>query len=47
MAVGVAGIAIVIYPVLRDQNPTVAIGYVAARIVEVVIYVTGIVSLLS
>lgn len=47
MAIGVGGIAIVIYPVLRKQNPTVAIGYVAARTVEVVIYVVGIISMLS
>lgn len=47
MAVGVGGISIVIYPVLRKQSPTVAIGYIVARTVEVVIYVVGIISMLS
>jgi hypothetical protein len=36
-----------VYPVLKARNPSIAIGYVAARVVEFVIYIVGVISLLS
>jgi len=47
MAVAVAGVAIAVYPVLRKHNVSIAIGYVGARIVEAVIFVIGVISLLT
>jgi hypothetical protein len=47
MAVAVAGIAIAVYPVLRKQSASIAIGFVAARIIEALIFVISILSLLS
>jgi hypothetical protein len=47
MAVAVAGIAITVYPVLRKHNVSIAIGYVGARIVEGVIFIIGVISLLT
>jgi hypothetical protein len=39
--------AVVLYPILKRQNETLAIGYVAARLVEATLILIGIVSLLS
>jgi hypothetical protein len=41
------GTAVVLYPVLRRYQPTLALGWVASRIVESTIIAVGIVSLLS
>jgi len=41
------GTAVAIFPVVRRQNESVALGYVAARVVEAVIVGVGIVSLLA
>jgi hypothetical protein len=41
------GTAIVLFPILKRQNEAVALGYVAARLMESVLIVIGIVSLLS
>jgi hypothetical protein len=41
------GTAVVLYPVLRRYQPTLALGWVASRIVEATIIGVGIVSLLS
>jgi Domain of unknown function (DUF4386) len=41
------GTAIVLFPILKRQNEAVALGYVAARIVESTIIAVGIISLLS
>lgn len=41
------GTAVVLYPVLRRYQPTLALGWVASRIVESTLIAAGIVSLLS
>src|SRR5215217_4813191 len=41
------GTAVVLYPLLKRQNHAVALGYVAARVVESTIIAVGIISLLS
>ena len=47
MAVLIAGIAILMYPILKKQNETLALGYLVARIVESVIFTIGVISLLT
>ena len=47
MAVAVAGIAIVIYPVLKKYNEVLAIGYVGARLVEGILFAVGVAALLT
>jgi len=47
MAVAVAGIAIVIYPVLKKYNEVLAIGYVGARLVEGILFAIGVSALLT
>jgi hypothetical protein len=46
MAVADAGIGIVVYPVLRRRNASIAIGYFGARIVESLILIISTISLL-
>src|SRR5215204_5433934 len=41
------GTGVVLYPLLKRQNDAVALGYVAARVVESTIIAVGIISLLS
>jgi Domain of unknown function (DUF4386) len=41
------GTAITLYPVVKRQNEGVALGFVAARVLEAVMIMTGVVSLLS
>ena len=41
------GTAVTLYPVVKRQNEGVALGFVAARILEAVMIFTGVVSLLS
>ena len=47
MAVAIAGIAIVIYPILKKQNEALALGYVGARIVEGVLFIVAILAILT
>lgn len=47
MAVALAGMAIAIYPVLKKHNPSLAIGYFGARILEVGIFILSAISLLT
>jgi hypothetical protein len=41
------GTAVVLFPILRRQNESIALGYVASRTVESTIIVAGIISLLA
>ena len=47
MAVAVASIAIVIYPILKKYNETLALGYIGARIVEGVFFIVNIITILT
>ncbi len=47
LAVANIGTAVVLFPVLKRQNETLALGYVASRIVESTVIVVGLISLLS
>jgi hypothetical protein len=47
MAVAVAGIAIAIYPTLKRHGERLALGYVAARAIEAVVYVVDTILLLT
>ena len=46
-AIAVAAIAIVIFPVLKKHNTTLALGYVGARIIESVFFIFYVIILLS
>jgi Domain of unknown function (DUF4386) len=41
------GTAVTLYPVLKRQNEGIALGFVAARVLEAVLIFTGVISLLS
>ena len=43
-AVAVGGIGIVIYPILKKRNETVAFAYAGARIVECVFFILNVIS---
>jgi hypothetical protein len=43
----VVGIGVLMFPILKQHNEAIAIGYVATRIIESVILIFGIISLLS
>jgi uncharacterized protein DUF4386 len=47
LAISNIATAVVFYPVLKRVNQSVALGYVASRIVESAIIVTGLISLMS
>jgi hypothetical protein len=47
LAVALAGIAIVIYPILRKHNEALALGYVSARIFEGVLSIVTILAILT
>jgi hypothetical protein len=47
LAITNVGTAVVLWPIVRRQNETVALGYVASRIVESIVIVVGLISLLS
>ena len=47
MGIAVVAIAVVIYPVLRRFSERLALGFLAARTIEAVIYVIGAIALLS
>ena len=47
MALACIGTAVTLYPVVKRQNEGVALGFVAARVLEACMIFTGVVSLLS
>jgi len=47
LAISGIGTAVAIFPVVKRQNESIALGYVAARIVESTIIAVGIISLLA
>src|ERR1700758_4386782 len=47
VALACVGTAVTLYPVVKRQNEGVALGFVAARVLEAVMIFTGVVSLLS
>lgn len=47
MAVSVVGIAVAAYPVLKKHNQSIAIGYIGARLIESILYMIGVISVLS
>jgi hypothetical protein len=46
-AVAVAGIGIVIYPILKKHNETLALGYAGARIAEGVLFAVNVIPILT
>jgi len=47
LAISVIGTAVTLFPILRRQNESIALGYVAGRVVEAVVIIVGIISVLS
>lgn len=47
MAVAIAGIPIWMYPILKKQNESMALGYVAARLIEGLMFTVGVICLLT
>jgi len=47
LAISVIGTAVTLFPIVRRQNESVALGYVAGRVVEAVVITVGIISVLS
>lgn len=47
LVISAVGTAITMYPYLKQQNPTFAIGYVSFRLLEVVFIMIGIISILT
>jgi len=47
LAIAVIGTAVTLYPVVKRQNQSVALGYVCGRLMEAAVIVVGIISVLS
>jgi len=47
MAFAIVGIAIMIYPILKKHNEALALGYAGARIIESILFIVGVIGLLS
>ena len=47
MAAAFVGIPVMLFPILKKHNKSIALGYVVARIFEAVLVVVGVISLLS
>jgi hypothetical protein len=47
LAVALAGIAIAMYPIVREHNEALALGYVGVRIVEGVLFIVAILTILT
>lgn len=46
-AVAVVGIGVMMFPILRKHNEALALGYVAARVVESVLFVVSVITVLT
>ena len=47
LAIALVGIAIVMYPILKNQNEVFALGYVGTRIIEGVLFIIAILAILT
>ena len=47
IAIAIIGTAVTLFPIVKRQNEGFALGYVAARVLESIVIVVGIISLLS
>jgi len=47
MAFAIIGTAIMIYPILKKHNEALALGYAGARIIEGILFIAGVIGLLS
>jgi hypothetical protein len=47
LVIGIIGTAVTLFPIVKRQNEGVALGYVAARVIESAIIIVGILSVLS
>jgi Ca2+/Na+ antiporter len=47
VAIAVIGTAVTLFPIVKKQNESIALGYVAGRITESMIIIVGIISLVS
>ncbi len=47
LAISVIGTAVTLFPIVKRQNESIALGYVAGRVLEAVVIVVGIISILS
>lgn len=47
VALACVGTAVVLFPVLKRQNETAALGFVAARVIEASLILVGVVSILT
>lgn len=46
-SISVVGIGVLMYPLLKQRAPFIALGYVATRIIESVVLIVGIINILS
>lgn len=44
--IGVVGIGVLMFPILKQHNETIALGYLGTRIVEGILLTVGVISLL-
>ncbi len=47
LAISVIGTAVTLFPIVKRQNESIALGYVAGRVVESMVILVGVISLLS
>lgn len=47
LAIAVVGTAVTLFPIVKRQNESIALGYVCGRLLEAAVIVVGIISLLS
>ena len=47
LAIAVIGTALTLFPIVKKQNESIALGYACGRVVEAIVIVVGIISLLS